>query len=247
MLHAGLLYDKRGTDTSPDWPRRFAELARAARDERLRSFYSAGIVSGDTPIRDVPLLALDVETTGLNPAVDAIVSVGLVPMTLDRVRASAARHWLVKPRVPLSEDSITIHGITHSQLDRAPDLVEVLGDILDLMARHVMVVHCREIERLFLGAALVHRINEGIEFPVIDTMQLEGRLYRNRPASLWRRLWPRRETPVSIRLSPSRQRYGLPRYRLHHAVTDALATGELLQAQIAHRFSPTTPVGELWA
>ena len=51
---------------------------------------------------------------------------------------------------------------------------------------------------------------------------------------------------VSIRLADTRRRYNLPRYRPHHALTDALASAELLQAQVAHRFSPTTPLRDLW-
>jgi DNA polymerase-3 subunit epsilon len=38
----------------------------------------------------------------------------------------------------------------------------------------------------------------------------------------------------------------LPRYRLHHALSDALASAELLQAQVAHRFEPQTPLRDLW-
>jgi DNA polymerase III subunit epsilon len=34
-------------------------------------------------------------------------------------------------------------------------------------------------------------------------------------------------------------------YKPHHAVTDALATAELLQAQIAYRFSHNTRLDEL--
>jgi len=47
-------------------------------------------------------------------------------------------------------------------------------------------------------------------------------------------------------LAPSRERYRLPRYRAHHALTDALASAELLQAQVAHRFSPQTQLNALW-
>ncbi len=32
----------------------------------------------------------------------------------------------------------------------------------------------------------------------------------------------------------------------HHALTDALATAELLQAQIAYHFDPDTPISEVW-
>ena len=148
--------------------------------------------------------------------------------------------------LPMGDESVTIHGITHQQIRQAPDLDEVLHEVLALMAGHVMVVHCRDIERHFLASALRRRIGEGIEFPVIDTMELEARLYRRPPLPWWRRLLRARAAPVSIRLAASRARYGLPRYRLHHALTDALASAELLQAQVADRFSPETPIATLW-
>lgn len=249
MLHAEMLRDLKPAAASADvadWPARFMALHQAARDPRLRAFYAAGAVAGDTPLQDVPLLALDVETTGLNPSIDGIVSVGLVPMTLDRIRASQGRHWLLKPRVPLADEAITLHGITHQQLSQAPDLDDVLAELLSIMAGQVMVVHCRDIERQFLDHGLRRRLGEGIEFPVIDTMALEARLHRRARPSLWQRLWRPAPAPVSIRLAASRARYGLPRYRLHHALSDSLASAELLQAQVAHRFSPQTELRELW-
>ncbi len=249
MLHAGLLRDPGSTDrddATVDWTLHYLALAESARDPRLQAFYAAGAVSGDTLLQDVPLLALDVETTGLDPRTDGIVSVGVVPMSLDRVRASQGRHWLVKPRVPLADEAVTFHGITHQQLLGAPDLDDVLGELLSIMAGQVLVVHCRDIERQFLDQALRRRIGEGIEFPVIDTMELEARLHRRAPLPWWRHLW-RPVTPAqSIRLAASRERYGLPRYRLHHALSDALASAELLQAQVAHRFGPKTPLRALW-
>ena len=249
MLHAGLLRNPKaaGTaDAAVDWPARFATLLQSARDPRLQAFYAAGAVAGDTPLQDVPLLALDVETTGLDPTTDGIVSVGLVPMSLDRIRASQGRHWLLKPRVPLADEAVTFHGITHQQLRQAPDLDDVLAELLSIMAGQVMVVHCRDIERQFLDQGLRRRIGEGIEFPVIDTMALEARLHRRPPPPWWQRLWRPMPPPVSIRLAASRARYGLPRYRLHHALSDSLASTDLLQAQVAHRFGPQTPLHDLW-
>lgn len=257
MLHSSLLRGKlprpgaksgsaARAQAPPDWPARMAALAETAQDPRLQKFYRAGSVAPETPLADVPLLAMDVETTGLDPVRDGIVSIGLVPMEPDRIRTSAARYWLLKPRVPLAEASVAVHGITHSQIRHAPDLADVLDDLLEALAGHVMVVHCRDVERLFLNHALLPRIGEGVEFPVIDTMELEARLYRQQPVPWRDRLFWRRKPPVSIRLAASRARYGLPRYRPHHALTDALATAELLQAQVAYRYSPQTPVRELW-
>ncbi len=249
MLHANLLFDRaRQAAQQPhdDWSTRFSRLTKTAKDSRLQRFYAAGAVCARTPLKEVPLLALDVETTGLDPKNDGIVSIGVIPMSIDRIWASQGRHWLVAPRVPLNETSITLHGITHQNLHDAPDLDDVLEEVLQEMEGRVIVVHCRDLERQFLSQALIRRIGEGIVFPVIDTMELEARLYRqHKPVDWLRWIWPQK-TWVSIRLSASRARYGLPRYRLHHALTDALASAELLQAQVGHRFDPNTPVGDLW-
>jgi DNA polymerase-3 subunit epsilon len=250
MLHAGLL--RRSVDSSRagadpvDWPARIRRLATQAEDGRLTAYSAAGCVEGDTSRAAAPLVALDIETTGLDPARDGIVSIGLVPMSLERIRASASRHWIVKPRVALATESVTVHGITDSQVQAAPDLLHILDELLQQMAGQVMVVHCREIERQFLDQALRARIGEGIEFPVIDTMELEARLHRRHRPGWLDRLRGRTANKVSIRLADSRRRYGLPRYRPHHAMTDALSSAELLQAQVAHRFSPETPMRDLW-
>jgi DNA polymerase-3 subunit epsilon len=247
VFHAQLLHRQpAGSAIETDWPRRFEVLAQSARDERLKAYYAAGMVGGDTPLSAVPLMAMDVETTGLDPVKDGIVSIGLVPMSLERIRTSASRHWILKPRVPLGEASVTIHGITDSQVMAAPDLDQVLGEVLQAMAGHVLVVHCRDIERQFLNGALRPRLGEGIVFPVIDTMELEARLHRNQPRGWLNWALGRHPPQASIRLVDSRRRYNLPRYQPHHALTDALASAELLQAQVAHRFTPETPVGDLW-
>ena len=227
------------------WPQRFAALAATARDPRLQSFYAQGAPAGDSLLKDVPMAALDIETTGLNPARDEIVSIGVVPMSVTHIQASASRYWVVRPDGELKPESVAIHAITHAQIDAAPDLDAILGELLEALAGRVVVVHCRSIERGFLDAALRMRTGEGIEFPVIDTMELEARLYR-RPPGFFAWLLGRRMRTESIRLADSRNRYKLPRYRAHHALTDALATAELLQAQVAHRFSVETALAEVW-
>lgn len=237
--------------TSTDWVQRYRELARQTQDPRLKRFYEAGIVSAATPIQEVPLLALDFETTGLNPKQHAIVSLACLPMTLERIQLGAAQAWLAKPRRPLLESSVVVHGITHSQIKTAPDLNDIFADLLVAMAGRVMVVHYHEIERPFLNQAFFNRIGEGIEFPVIDTMALEARQHCSKlkqTNSLWRRLYGRhwQQKQVSLRLADVRARYNLPWYKPHDAVLDALGAAELLQAQVAHHYSPTTAVGRLW-
>lgn len=228
----------------PSWPEHLQILALAAKDQRLKRFYQAGCVSADTPLKDVPMVAMDFETTGLDPYQHSIVSIGLVPFTLNSIQVSGARHWLVKPPLPLHQTSITVHGITHSDIDQAPDLDEVLAEVLASLEGRIPVVHYRAIERPFMNVAVHWRTGEGLDFPLLDTMAIEGHLHPNRQPTFWQKL--RGEPPVSIRLSDSRSRYGLPHYSSHNALVDALATAELLMAQIRHHFSPETPVGDLW-
>lgn len=233
------------TYQNQDWPQLFAERAASSQDARLRAYYGAGCIAADTPLAEAPLVALDVETTGLDPRRHAIVSLGLVPLNLQRIHCAEARYWVVKPTCELSAESVTFHHITHSDIRHAPRLASVLDELLEALAGKVVVAHYRNIERNFLDQALHQHLGEGLIFPIIDTMELEARLYPKRTVSWWGRL--RGREPISIRLADSRLRYGLPLYSAHHALSDALACGELLQAQVATHYPPHTPVGALWS
>jgi DNA polymerase-3 subunit epsilon len=226
------------------WPDRYQTLTEATSNPLLKAFYQAGCCDANTPLSQVPMVAIDFETTGLSATEHSIISVGLVPFTLEGIQLSAARHWLVKPKLALHQTSVTIHGITHADLEQAPDLVDILPELLGCLAGRLPVVHYRDIERPFLDVALLHRLQEGIQFPLLDTMAIEAHLHPNRRPNFWQ-TW-RGKKPLSIRLSDSRLRYGLPHYAAHNALMDAIATAELLQAQIAHHFGAQTPVSDLW-
>jgi DNA polymerase-3 subunit epsilon len=229
----------------PDWASRFALLAKTSTYPALKAFYQGGVVPASTPISDVPMVALDFETTGLDPNRDSIVSIGLVPMSMSRIRCNAAKHWIIKPETRLHSTSVVVHGITHSAVADAPDFSTLIDTLLARLQGKIVVVHHSPIERGFLDAALKRHIQEGIEFPVIDTMAIEARFSRTKRQTLWRSLTARK--PASIRLTDSRTRYHLPYYRQHQALTDALACAELLQAQCATHLTPETPVSAIWS
>ena len=149
----------------------------------------------------------------------------------------------VKPEQPVEEESSIIHGISHRKVRSAPDLERSLEPVLDALAGKVVVVHHRHIERSFFSHALLTRLQEDIQFPVIDTMELELRALQARQGLLGRVL---RRPLGSVRLGDCRQRYSLPYYPPHRALSDAIATAELLLAQLAYQYRDHTPVGELW-
>jgi len=227
-----------------DWQTYFRQQAATCRTPALRDFYAAGLPEVTTPVSEVPLLALDFETTGMDPRRHAIVSIGMVPFTLQSIRPAAGRYWVVKPPKPLHAASIAFHRITHSEVERAPVFSAVLDEFLSMLKGCIIVVHYRNIERPFLDAAVMAARGEHCLFPLIDTMDLEARRERG---GRWQRIKHLFGIqPPSIRLADSRSRYGLPPYSSHHAKVDAMATAELFQAQIAHHFSPETSLGALW-
>ncbi|MGP8307600.1 3'-5' exonuclease [Vibrio sp. YIC-376] len=226
------------------WHAKFKQKREMTSNKSLVAFYSTELPAPDTPISDVEFVALDFETTGLDPDKNDIITIGLVPFNLKRVFLRSSRHWKVRPKKKLDEHSVIIHGITHSELIDAPDLEDILDELLPCLSGKIIVVHYRRIEREFLDRALRDRIGEGIEFPVLDTLQIEEVIQKKHTGTLWEKL--KGKKPESVRLANSRRRYGLPDYTPHHALTDAIATAELLQAQIAHHFSDKTPISEFW-
>lgn len=227
---------------------KFKQASQHAQAEVLSQYYENTIDAltrgSSQPLQDIDLLALDLETTGLNPEVDDILSIGTVRMRVGRIQYGSRRRWLLKPVAKLRADSISIHGITHNDVEQAPDLAEILPDFLQELSGRIAVVHCAAVEETFLDIAIRYRLGEGLVFPAIDTMGL-ARHFGNQNKGGWlARLRPAKTTP-SLRLADQRTLYGLPFYPPHEAVTDALATGELLMAMTQHHQLQSTPLTDL--
>lgn len=233
------------TRSAANWHDYLTQRRQQTQVTALGEFLAGADLSPGLPIEEAPMMALDLETTGLDPRRSEIVSIGMVPFSLSRIRVAERRYWLVRPSRSLDARSVTFHRITDTDLEGAPPIEEVLADILGAMAGYLPVVHYRHIERAFLDAATRKAWQEPLSFPVIDTMSLEARIHRQSWLARLRR-WSGR-APRSIRLHDSRTRYGLPHYHGHHALNDALATAELLQAQVASQYAPQTPIGMLWS
>lgn len=170
-------------------------------------------------------LAVDLETTGLDPATDHIVAIGWVPIDGDAVRLSGARELLVAlPRGAAVADSATIHQITDDEADAGAPLAEALDELLAALHGRVLVAHHAPLETGFLSRAAVRAWGSPLPLVSVDTLLLQRRLVADEYGEV-----PR----GSLRLDSARSRFGLPRYRAHSAGTDALAAAELYLAQRA--------------
>lgn len=177
-------------------------------------------------LEELELVALDFETTGLDPARDHVIAVGWVLLRGDRIMLSSARELRV--RSPAAEgvgQSAVIHGITDSDLDDAQDAGQMLEHLLPEIAGRAIVAHAASIERNFINPLL--RRFDGIPLanPFVDTMTLERRLVEANGGSV-------RELHGDLTLDACRARRGLPAHQSHSAGADAVACAELLLAQV---------------
>jgi DNA polymerase III subunit epsilon len=173
----------------------------------------------------VDFLVVDVETTGLDPRRDHVLEVGWVPVTrgevvLDGVRGTAVR---LPPGVDVGESAV-LHGLTDDDLAAAPGLSEVVLELSTALQGRVLVAHHAPIEIGFLDRAFRGGQAEQAPLLVVDTMILHRRLLVRGQGE---------PPPGALRLDAARRRFGLPRYAAHRAATDAVATAELLLAQVA--------------
>ncbi len=114
-------------------------------------------------------IAIDTETTGLNPKKEKITEVGAL-----RVRdgkPEAEFHTLVNPRRPLSQHIIQLTGITDQMVADCPGVEEVIGELVDFCQELPLLGHRILFDYSFLKRAAV---NQGItwEREGIDTLTL---------------------------------------------------------------------------
>lgn len=180
------------------------------------------------PTLHAPLLALDFETTGLNPKQDAILSVGWVPVTDERIQVGKGTHRIVRIDQPLPDKTIKVHGITHQRMQQGLPLEKVLEELFTALQGRFPLVHFARIEQTFLQAALKNLAGCTPPLPMVDTFHIAQTRMRHLPHI----------TPQQLRLYALREHYHLPRYPAHHALNDAIATAELFLAQMKE--SPKT-------
>lgn len=178
------------------------------------------------PLEEGHLLAVDVETTGLKPGRDQLVAIGWVPVTGRVIDLSGARDFLVAGAEV--GDSATLHGVTDQDIARrGVALEEILDEFDRALKGRYLLAHFAQMETGFISHAFKHTRGVSRTFrpaEVVDTFALERR-HMERMGT-----YPRGE---DLRLARVRQRYGLPAYRNHNAVTDAIACAELYLALTA--------------
>lgn len=195
----------------------------AARDEVAAAYATAKLPRARTPWREAGWCAVDLELTGLDPAVDEIISFGAIPIVAGRVALAGAVTGLACPAREIGEAAIKVHGIRAADLALAPPLASAIRPLLRAITGRLLVVHTAAVERAFLGRAFG---DQGLRIrgSIIDTEVL---------GCVW--LHERDDrAPSRLPLAELANALGLPAERPHEALGDALTTAQVFVALATH-------------
>lgn len=173
---------------------------------------------------DARYLVMDLEMSGLDTQEDAIISAGWVRIEQGRIDLASAGHQYFLPTAMMASDvadSAHIHLITDDQLDRqGQSLSDWFHRLSTDLKADTWVFHHAPVDMAFLKVFSARLAVSLPSVTVEDTLQLERQRNTDMPLDSQRQL----------SLSACRARHGLPAYRQHHALSDALATAELFLA-----------------
>ena len=206
-------------------------MLKRAPEGPLRNFLSVPFPALHTPFDQIPILSVDFETTGLDAIQDKLLSVGCVELNHSQIKLGTSYHQIIQTEGSLKADNVTIHQITDDQKDQGNPLAEVIEQLLERLAGKVMLVHFARIERQFLRQACLELYGMAPPFPMIDTLVVAKKILDKRDVAY---------DPSELRLTALRAKYGLPEHYAHNALNDAIATAELLLAQLSERDKDTS-------
>ena len=173
-------------------------------------------IAPDTPLAAVTFCVLDIETTGGN-GVDDVTEIAAVKVRCGEVLGSLQTLVECAGSIPLQIQRLT--GISTDMVRGAPLIEQVLPHLLEFARGTVLVGHNVRFDLRFIGAELErfgYPTLTSLGCPVVDTLALARRLVR--------------DDVDDCRLATLAAMLGLDHQPTHRAMTDVLATVDLLHA-----------------
>jgi len=167
-----------------------------------------------TPLSEVSFVVVDVETTGGSPQLDSLTEVAAARYRGGELLGTYQTFVRPDERIPPFITALT--GITDAMVADAPRVGEMLPSFLEFLGGAVLVGHNIRFDRSFIDHALVATGRDRLANPSVDTLALARRLVR--------------DMVPDCKLGTLARTLRLPHQPSHRALTDVLATGDLLHA-----------------
>ena len=118
-------------------------------------------------------IALDIETTGLNPANDKIIEIGMAKVENGVITGKYQQ--LINPQRPIDERITKLTGINDSMVENAPVINDIIQEIIDFIGELPILGHNVIFDYSFLKKSAVNN-KLTFEKDGIDTLKIARRL-----------------------------------------------------------------------
>jgi DNA polymerase III epsilon subunit family exonuclease len=163
-------------------------------------------------LADLPAIALDTETTGLDPENDRVISIGAVRLQGARLYRSLTLNLLVNPGRSIPTRTIPIHGISNAMVSDAPSFDDVAQRVADHTSGLVLIGHHIDFDIGILRTEMQRCGRDWSPAASLDIMLLYAGLFPDRR---------------SLRLDHIAADLDVPVIGRHSALGDALTSGEI--------------------
>jgi DNA polymerase III epsilon subunit family exonuclease len=165
-----------------------------------------------TPLSEVTFVVIDVETTGGSPSSSSLTEVAAARFRGGEMLGTF--QTLVRPDDRIPPFITVLTGISNAMVATAPRVGEMLPSLLEFIGGAVVVGHNVRFDLSFLDHALVATGRDRLANATVDTLSLARRLVR--------------DMVPDCKLGTLAAILRLPHQPSHRALTDVLATGDLL-------------------
>lgn len=206
------------------------------RQSELADYYTPPTIEQRT-FAETDFLILDFETTGLTPKKDSVLSMGYTTLVKQRIQLGKSSHFYICHRDSIPDETVIIHHITEQEAAQGQPIREVFPMLLQALSGKVLVAHFADIEVGFLQQIAKVVYQTVLPLQVVDTLQIAFNSKYKHSVHV---------SPDALNLFSLREAYKLPRYKAHNAMNDAVATAELLLAQVYEmEQGEQTPISQL--
>lgn len=163
--------------------------------------------------RELPIVVVDTETTGVVPGADGVVQIGLARFEPERPGVPAeVRTYLVNPGRPIPAEATAVHGLTDDMVVGAAALADLFAQptVKEMLDGAQPLAYNAPFDRAFMPPGVFDR-----DWPWFDALTLVRLVDRYAKGK------------GRHRLELACQRHGVELPKAHDAGSDARAAGEL--------------------
>ncbi|HET7158212.1 MAG TPA: 3'-5' exonuclease, partial [Burkholderiales bacterium] len=200
------------------WFRRAPALTRNSNTElaRYRAMTEAGL---STALHRQRIVVVDVETSGLDPARDALLAIGAVAIEDGVIRLEQSLEVFLRQDHASADPNILVHGISGSAQLGASDPEQALITFLSFARKNPLVAYNADFDRIAIERAVRSVLGVRLKNLWLDLALLAPALDAGHAAADTLDEW--------LRV------YGIANYSRHNALADAVSTAELFLAQLS--------------